>query len=107
MTTQLETTSEVEVSVGAHPPYKKKKKSLPPSWLQTLLKEKFFNACISHQEYPKNETNFYCVTCCATLCHYCLPLHHSHSHHLLQVTLIYFFFFYFIPYLPSLANAGI
>ncbi|KAK4269777.1 hypothetical protein QN277_022890 [Acacia crassicarpa] len=49
-----------------------------PLWLQVLLTEKFYNACIIHEEAKKNEKNVYCLDCCTSLCPHCLPPHRSH-----------------------------
>lgn len=54
-----------------------------PRWLQALLTEKFYNACITHEEAKKNEKNVYCLDCCISLCPHCLPPHRSHR--LLQI----------------------
>ncbi|KAL7203745.1 hypothetical protein ACSBR2_016909 [Camellia fascicularis] len=35
-----------------------------PRWLEALLGEKFFNACIIHEEAKKNEKNIFCLDCC-------------------------------------------
>ncbi|KAK2360242.1 protein RGF1 INDUCIBLE TRANSCRIPTION FACTOR [Trifolium repens] len=57
--------------------------NVPPTWLQNLLTEKFYNACLIHQESKKNEKNVYCVDCCISLCSHCVPPHRSHR--LLQI----------------------
>ncbi|KAF7844858.1 tRNA-intron endonuclease [Senna tora] len=54
-----------------------------PRWLEVLLSEKFYNACIIHEEAKKNEKNVYCLDCCVSLCPHCLPPHRSHR--LLQI----------------------
>ncbi|XWS32356.1 hypothetical protein CRYUN_Cryun23aG0152400 [Craigia yunnanensis] len=54
-----------------------------PRWLQVLLTEAFFNACIIHQEAKKNEKNIYCLDCCISICPHCLSPHSSHR--LLQI----------------------
>ncbi|XP_057440501.1 protein RGF1 INDUCIBLE TRANSCRIPTION FACTOR 1 [Lotus japonicus] len=54
-----------------------------PRWLQVLLTEKFYNACIIHEEARKNEKNVYCLDCCISLCPHCLDPHRSHR--LLQI----------------------
>ncbi|KAL9315592.1 hypothetical protein ACSQ67_016593 [Phaseolus vulgaris] len=54
-----------------------------PRWLQVLLTEKFYNACIIHEEAKKNEKNVYCLDCCISLCPHCLSPHRSHR--LLQI----------------------
>ncbi|XP_050387126.1 protein RGF1 INDUCIBLE TRANSCRIPTION FACTOR 1 [Argentina anserina] len=51
-------------------------KLLPP-WLAVLLSEKFFNACIVHEE-RKNEKNSYCLDCCISFCPHCFTHHQSH-----------------------------
>ncbi|KAK1424953.1 hypothetical protein QVD17_20294 [Tagetes erecta] len=56
--------------------------SLPP-WLQTLLSEKFYEACLIHQYAKKNEKNIFCVDCCVGICPHCLTPHGSHR--LLQI----------------------
>ncbi|CAH8338983.1 unnamed protein product [Eruca vesicaria subsp. sativa] len=50
-----------------------------PAWLEVLLKEKFFNACLEHEEKKKNEKNILCLDCCLSICPHCLPSHTSHS----------------------------
>ncbi|RXH93482.1 hypothetical protein DVH24_014058 [Malus domestica] len=57
--------------------------NLLPHWLEVLLTEKFFNACIIHEEAKKNEKNVYCLDCCISLCPHCLNPHTSHR--LLQI----------------------
>ncbi|GKU88423.1 hypothetical protein SLEP1_g2691 [Rubroshorea leprosula] len=54
-----------------------------PQWLQVLLTEKFFNACIIHEEAKKNEKNIFCLDCCISICPHCLTPHRSHR--LLQI----------------------
>ncbi|KAE9592263.1 putative transcription repressor PLATZ family [Lupinus albus] len=54
-----------------------------PHWLQVLLSEKFYNACIIHEDAKKNEKNVYCLDCCISLCPQCLFPHRSHR--LLQI----------------------
>ncbi|KAF5744305.1 hypothetical protein HS088_TW08G00905 [Tripterygium wilfordii] len=54
-----------------------------PRWLEGLLTQKFFNACVIHEEAKKNEKNVYCLDCCFSLCPHCLPPHSSHR--LLQI----------------------
>ncbi|XVF33524.1 hypothetical protein REPUB_Repub17cG0176100 [Reevesia pubescens] len=54
-----------------------------PRWLQVLLTEKFFNACIIHEDVKKNEKNIYCLDCCISICPHCLSPHSSHR--LLQI----------------------
>ncbi|KAK4752311.1 hypothetical protein SAY87_021109 [Trapa incisa] len=54
-----------------------------PLWLQALLTEKFFNACLIHEEARKNEKNIFCLDCCTSFCPHCFPIHCSHR--LLQV----------------------
>ncbi|MBA0737002.1 hypothetical protein Gogos_010485 [Gossypium gossypioides] len=54
-----------------------------PRWLQVLLTEKFFNACIIHEDAKKNEKNIYCLDCCISICPNCLSPHSSHR--LLQI----------------------
>ncbi|KAF2589048.1 hypothetical protein F2Q70_00041199 [Brassica cretica] len=49
-----------------------------PAWLEVLLKEKFFNACLDHEEEKKNEKNILCIDCCLSICPHCLPSHTSH-----------------------------
>ncbi|KAF3440015.1 hypothetical protein FNV43_RR18293 [Rhamnella rubrinervis] len=49
-----------------------------PRWLEVLLTEKFYNACIIHEEARKNEKNIYCLDCCFSLCPHCLSPHRSH-----------------------------
>ncbi|KAJ4905306.1 PLATZ transcription factor family protein [Raphanus sativus] len=54
-----------------------------PAWLKVLLKEKFFNACLEHEDAKKNEKNILCIDCCLSICPHCLPSHNSHR--LLQI----------------------
>ncbi|KAL6994659.1 hypothetical protein U1Q18_048023, partial [Sarracenia purpurea var. burkii] len=54
-----------------------------PRWLEALLREKFFNACIIHEEAKKNEKNIFCLDCCEGICPHCLSPHRSHR--LLQI----------------------
>ncbi|CAK9154482.1 unnamed protein product [Ilex paraguariensis] len=56
---------------------------LLPRWVEALLSEKFFNACIIHEEAKKNEKNIFCLDCCESLCPHCLTPHRSHR--LLQI----------------------
>ncbi|KAK6162543.1 hypothetical protein DH2020_002384 [Rehmannia glutinosa] len=54
-----------------------------PGWLSALLSEKFFNACIVHEDAKKNEKNVFCMDCCEGICPHCLANHRSHR--LLQI----------------------
>ncbi|XP_019432942.1 PREDICTED: uncharacterized protein LOC109339867 [Lupinus angustifolius] len=54
-----------------------------PRWLEALFSEKFYNACVIHEEAKKNEKNVYCLDCCISLCPQCLSPHSSHR--LLQI----------------------
>ncbi|KAL3833115.1 hypothetical protein ACJIZ3_007851 [Penstemon smallii] len=54
-----------------------------PEWLSSLLIEKFFNACIVHEDVKKNEKNVFCMDCCEGICPHCITLHPSHR--LLQI----------------------
>ncbi|KAM7472090.1 hypothetical protein LguiA_010273 [Lonicera macranthoides] len=54
-----------------------------PRWLESLLQEKFFNACIIHEDAKKNEKNIFCLDCCDSICPHCLSPHRSHR--LLQI----------------------
>ncbi|KAK0582261.1 hypothetical protein LWI29_023496 [Acer saccharum] len=54
-----------------------------PRWLEVLLTEKFFNACVIHEDEKKNEKNIYCLDCCISICPHCLSIHNSHR--LLQI----------------------
>ncbi|KAK4488525.1 hypothetical protein RD792_004289, partial [Penstemon davidsonii] len=54
-----------------------------PEWLSSLLIEKFFNACIIHEDVKKNEKNVFCMDCCEGICPHCITLHPSHR--LLQI----------------------
>ncbi|XP_010244300.1 PREDICTED: uncharacterized protein LOC104588170 isoform X2 [Nelumbo nucifera] len=54
-----------------------------PSWIFSLLSEKFFDPCVVHENAKKNEKNTFCLDCCITICPHCLNLHNSHR--LLQV----------------------
>ncbi|XP_070046125.1 protein RGF1 INDUCIBLE TRANSCRIPTION FACTOR 1-like [Nicotiana tomentosiformis] len=49
-----------------------------PKWLEVLLGEKFFNACLVHELQRKNEENVFCLDCCFSLCLHCLPSHKCH-----------------------------
>ena len=57
--------------------------NLLPRWLEALLREKFFNACVIHEYAKKNEKNIFCLDCCTSICPHCLSPHRSHR--LLQV----------------------
>lgn len=54
-----------------------------PQWLLALLSEKFFNACIIHEDAKKNEKNIFCLDCCDGFCPHCSTNHRSHR--LLQI----------------------
>ncbi|KAK1400638.1 B box-type domain-containing protein [Heracleum sosnowskyi] len=54
-----------------------------PQWLEALLTEKFYNACIFHEEERRNEKNIFCLDCCDSICPHCLKPHASHR--LLQI----------------------
>ncbi|KAI3449102.1 hypothetical protein Pfo_005767 [Paulownia fortunei] len=54
-----------------------------PGWLSALMTEKFFNACIVHEDAKKNEKNVFCLDCCEGICPHCF-IHHR-SHRLLQI----------------------
>lgn len=55
-----------------------------PEWLEALLSEKFFAACVnSHLHLKKNERNIFCVDCSVGICQHCLPSHTPHR--LLQI----------------------
>ncbi|KZV49030.1 hypothetical protein F511_10981 [Dorcoceras hygrometricum] len=54
-----------------------------PRWLLALLREKFFNACLVHEDAKKNEKNVFCLDCCEGICPHCF-IHHP-SHRLLQI----------------------
>ncbi|XP_010512401.1 PREDICTED: uncharacterized protein LOC104788346 [Camelina sativa] len=54
-----------------------------PAWLEVLLKDKFFNACLHHEDVKKNEKNILCIDCCLSICPHCLSSHTSHR--LLQI----------------------
>ncbi|KVH97101.1 Protein of unknown function DUF597, partial [Cynara cardunculus var. scolymus] len=54
-----------------------------PVWLESLLSEKFYNACVIHQDSKKNEKNIFCLDCCEGICPHCLTPHGSHR--LLQI----------------------
>ncbi|KAL7083329.1 hypothetical protein ACP275_14G154500 [Erythranthe tilingii] len=54
-----------------------------PGWLTALLTEKFFNACIIHEDVKRNEKNVFCLDCCDGICPHCLLRHRSHR--LLQI----------------------
>ncbi|KAJ0682472.1 putative transcription repressor PLATZ family [Helianthus annuus] len=52
-------------------------------WLETLLSEKFYDACETHHDVRKNEKNIFCLDCCVGICPHCLTPHGSHR--LLQI----------------------
>ncbi|KAL7121116.1 hypothetical protein ACP275_02G162700 [Erythranthe tilingii] len=52
--------------------------SVVPQWLSSLISDKFFNACLTHQHVKKNEKNTFCFDCCAGICPQCFPNHTSH-----------------------------
>ncbi|XP_022867331.1 uncharacterized protein LOC111387043 [Olea europaea var. sylvestris] len=54
-----------------------------PQWILGLLTEKFFNACLIHEDLKKNEKNIFCLDCCEGICAHCSQVHHSHR--LLQI----------------------
>ncbi|KAG6543378.1 hypothetical protein Mapa_015292 [Marchantia paleacea] len=54
-----------------------------PAWLEALLNEKFFIACVKHAALKKNERNIFCVDCSDSICQHCLPAHRTHR--LLQI----------------------
>ncbi|XP_023001010.1 uncharacterized protein LOC111495276 [Cucurbita maxima] len=54
-----------------------------PAWLQALMAETFFGACLLHENRRKCEKNVFCLHCCLSICPHCLPSHRSHP--LLQV----------------------
>ncbi|XP_051121414.1 protein RGF1 INDUCIBLE TRANSCRIPTION FACTOR 1-like [Andrographis paniculata] len=54
-----------------------------PRWLSALLTEKFFNACIVHEDSRKNEKNVFCLDCSEGICPDCFANHNSHR--LLQI----------------------
>ncbi|XP_031114088.1 uncharacterized protein LOC116017614 [Ipomoea triloba] len=54
-----------------------------PEWLSALLSEKFFNACIAHEDARKNEKNIFCLDCCEAICPHCITPHSPHR--LLQI----------------------
>ncbi|KAH9607154.1 hypothetical protein KSS87_005079 [Heliosperma pusillum] len=47
-----------------------------PQWLDSLLKEQFFEPCLIHGE--KKEKNFYCFDCNSSVCQSCLFRHRKH-----------------------------
>ncbi|KAA8544736.1 hypothetical protein F0562_019560 [Nyssa sinensis] len=56
---------------------------MKPAWLDGLMGETFFAACLVHENQRKNERNIFCLDCCQSFCPHCLPSHRSHP--LLQV----------------------
>ncbi|KAL8062463.1 hypothetical protein ABFX02_02G149000 [Erythranthe guttata] len=52
--------------------------SVVPLWLPSLISDKFFKACLIHQDVKKNETNTFCFDCCVPICPQCFPNHTSH-----------------------------
>ncbi|CAK9224363.1 unnamed protein product [Sphagnum troendelagicum] len=54
-----------------------------PAWLEALLSEKFFVACMKHSALKKNERNVFCVDCNGGVCQHCVGAHRSHC--LLQI----------------------
>ncbi|XP_062113295.1 protein RGF1 INDUCIBLE TRANSCRIPTION FACTOR 1 [Humulus lupulus] len=61
--------------IGCNLVIKKKKKT---DWLNTLLRLKFFDSCVHHQEYRKNEKNLFCIDCNLGFCRHCLTAHCLH-----------------------------
>lgn len=52
-------------------------------WLDFLLSEKFYAACVNHLSARKNEKNMFCVDCRVGICQHCVSDHTSHR--LLQI----------------------
>lgn len=51
----------------------------PPRWLDTLLRQTYFNVCEHHHSERKNECNSFCLDCASKgLCQHCLHDHHGH-----------------------------
>ncbi|KAI4364236.1 hypothetical protein MLD38_020357 [Melastoma candidum] len=65
-----------------------------PPWLEQLLKTRFFAACRSHLDAPRNECNMFCLDCngndapvpaaAAAFCFYCHSSRH-HDHRVVQI----------------------
>ncbi|KAL6557247.1 hypothetical protein OROMI_017597 [Orobanche minor] len=55
-----------------------------PEWVSGLMSEKFFNACVNHEDARRNEKNIFCLDCCVGICPHCVT-HHHRCHRLLQI----------------------
>ncbi|XP_024019354.1 uncharacterized protein LOC21390182 [Morus notabilis] len=53
----------------------KKKKT---DWLNALLHSKFFDSCVHHPDYRKNEKNLFCIDCNLGFCRHCVTAHCLH-----------------------------
>ncbi|XP_030506779.1 protein RGF1 INDUCIBLE TRANSCRIPTION FACTOR 1 [Cannabis sativa] len=62
--------------IGCNLVIKKKKKKT--DWLNTLLRLKFFDTCVHHEEYRKNEKNLFCIDCNIGFCRHCVTSHCLH-----------------------------
>ncbi|KAJ4962132.1 hypothetical protein NE237_022042 [Protea cynaroides] len=63
---------------------KMKKKKLP-EWLGPLLKNKFFDSCLIHQNLRRNEKNLFCINCNRCICQHCFSSSAHYHHVLLQI----------------------
>ncbi|KAF4368480.1 hypothetical protein F8388_018604 [Cannabis sativa] len=64
------------LKIGCNLVIKKKKKKT--DWLNTLLRLKFFDTCVHHEEYRKNEKNLFCIDCNIGFCRHCVTSHCLH-----------------------------
>ncbi|OAY25301.1 hypothetical protein MANES_17G083200v8 [Manihot esculenta] len=51
-----------------------------PKWLIVMLKTRFFNTCMAHHGFKKNEMDRFCIDCHSAFCQNCLPSHTPHKH---------------------------
>lgn len=49
-----------------------------PKWLIVMLKTRFFNTCMAHHGFKKNEMDRFCIDCHSAFCQNCLPSHTPH-----------------------------
>lgn len=51
-----------------------------PHWLDTLLKEEFYDPCMNHPASKQNfKKNALCVDCSSSFCNNCSPTHCGHK----------------------------